>query len=272
MMAAIADMSAGPGHGTGVASVVLVNNVSVEPFRLLAPAFGVTLRRDFPPSEAWALAAGGAADLAVVPVVKLPNVAQVMEPIGDFGVACRGPVGSVLLFGTAPLADLASRGLPIHLTTQSETSRRLLRLLCWREFGIEPVLCADTSKAAAWLCIGDEALRRRQDAGGPQVVADLCEWWEQQTQRPFVFARWMVRRAAPAAFKELAVNWLDDCADAARTAAGRNTMATRTVQAGLFADHGAALAYFDRIRSRFGADDKGGEALFLSELVRCHAQ
>jgi predicted solute-binding protein len=272
MMAAIADMSARPGHGTGVASVVLVNNVSVEPFRLLAPAFGVTVRRDFPPSEAWALAAGGAADLAVVPVVKLPDVARVMEPIGDFGVACRGPVGSVLLFGTASLADLVRRRLPIHLTTQSETPRRLLCLLCWREFGIEPVLCAEASKAAAWLCIGDEALRRRQDTGRPPVVVDLCEWWEQQTQQPFVFARWMVRRTATAAFKELAAHWLDNCADAARTAAGRKTMATRTVQSGLFAAHDAASAYFDRIRSRFGADDKGGEALFLSELARCHAQ
>ena len=199
---------------TSAPVVLLVSNISVEPFRLVHPGFAAAVR-DEPPSQAWWSALRARADLAVIPVAKAHAVAAVLEPIGDFGVACKGPVRSVLLFGNCPLAELVTQRKPIYLTPQSETSRRLLRLLCLREFGLEPVFSQDLNGADGCLCIGDEALRRCQDTQGLPVVADLCEWWFAQTGMPFVFARWMVRRSASEALKRAALDWLSLCVEAA---------------------------------------------------------
>ena len=253
-----------------VASVVLVNNVSVEPFRLRQPRFAMCVR-DLPPSAVWRLAASGEADLAVVPIARRLAVEEFMEPLGDFGVACRGAVGSVLLFAEVPLAKLAEDRLPIHLTTESETSRRLLHVLWKREYGVEPAFTVDPASARARLLIGDEALREHRVPHAWPVVADLCAWWELQTGLPFVFARWMVRRSTGPGFKCRAHAWLDECVNAAQTACGREAMAAQALAAGLFADHEAALFYLSQLRSRFDASDRSGEALFLEQLVAHHA-
>ncbi len=265
-LADLAVTTAGRSNKTGI---VLVNNVSVEPFRLVKPDFAAALQSE-PPSRAWTLAMRGEADLAVIPVAKLQEVSPVLEPIGDYGVACRGPVRSVLLFGIEPLDDLVNRGRPIHLTTQSETSRRLLRLLCLREFGREPVFAADLGAASGRLCIGDEALHRRQDALGWPVIVDLSEWWHRQTGLPFVFARWTVRRAASAVFKRAALDWLDACVEAATASAGHQAMVRSALAAGLFADATDAAGYFRGLRSRFDDQDRRGERLFLHLLGRLH--
>jgi chorismate dehydratase len=216
---------------------------------------------------AWRLAALGEADLVVVPVARRLAVDEVMEPLGDFGVACRGVVGSVLLFAEVPVAKLAQDRLPIHLTKQSETSRRLLRVLWKREYGVEPALTVDPAAARARLLIGDEALREHRRAQRWPVVVDLCAWWELQTGLPFVFARWMVRRCAGVGFKYQARTWLERCVETAQTSGGREVMAQRALTAGLFANHEAAVTYLSRLRSRFDASDCRGEALFLDQVA-----
>lgn len=254
---------------TRLATIVLVNNVSVQPFRLVRPAFAGALQ-DEPPSKAWSLALRGEVDLAVIPVAKLQEVAAVLEPIGDFGVACRGPVRSVALFGRQPVHELVLQRRPIHLTTQSETSRRLLRLLSRRDYGLEPTFSEDLQGAQARLCIGDEALKLRQDPQSWPIVVDLCEWWHRQTGLPFVFARWMVKRSAPASLKRAALEWLERCVDAAGEPAGRQVMVQGSLQAGLFAHAREAAGYFEQLRSRFDADDRQGEQLFLQQLEHLH--
>jgi chorismate dehydratase len=244
--------------------VVLVNNVSVEPFRLQVPRFA-SLIRDEAPSRAWMLAMSGEVDLAVLPVARIADVASTMEPIGDFGVACKGAVRSVLLLGDRSVADLVAQRRPIYLTTQSETSRRLLRLLCLREFGTLPVFAPTLAGTHGRLCIGDDALRRRQDAQGWPVVADLCEWWHRQTGLPFVFARWMVRRSAPAELKRATGDWLAGCVALAAQTAGRQRMVHKAMRAGLFGDPGQATGYFEALRSRLVEEDRQGERLFLQQ-------
>ena len=245
--------------------VLLVNNVSAEPFRLLAPAIEVQLD-ELPPALAWREAAEGRADLALLPVAKLGAVAGCMEPIDHFGVACEGAVGSVLFLGRMGLPELIAAGLPIHLTTESETSRRLLGWLCREEFGREPRAVFDPSLAAGRLSIGDEALRLRQQRQQWPVVKDLGDWWWQRTRLPFVFARWVVRRDAPASFRQAALQWLDDCAAVARTPPGRDRMVRRSLTAGLFATTSDASLYFERLRSRFGPAELAGEQAFLQAL------
>lgn len=254
-----------PDAGACRASIVLVNNVSVEPFRLVKPGFAAALRSE-PPSRAWTVALQGKADLAVIPTAKLQEVASVLEPIGNYGVSCEGPVRSVLLFGIEPLAELVLKGRPIRVTSQSETSRWLLRLLCLREFGREPAFSADLGSTYGRLCIGDVALRRRQDPSGWPVVADLSDWWHHHTGLPFVFARWMVRRSAPTALKSAAREWLDACVESAKGPSGRQAMIQAGLDARLFADTEDATGYFGNLRSRFDDKDRRGERLFLRML------
>lgn len=248
------------------ARILLVDNVSVQPFRLVPPPFPASLVDDIP-SRGWASAMQGEVDLAVVSLAKCDQVSATMEPLGDFGVASRGAVGSVLLFGERPLHELIRRRSPIHLSSHSETSTRLFRLLCREEFGEEPVRTDELRSASARLCIGDEALRLRLVPGGWPVVADLGEWWHRRTGLPFVFARWMVRRSASAAFRQAARQWLNDGVDAAATQAGRDIMAAHVLKAGLFDRDADARSYFDGLRSRFDGEDLRGERLFTRRLL-----
>jgi chorismate dehydratase len=245
--------------------ILLVNNVSAEPFRLVAP--GIEARLDeLPPALAWRAAAQGQADLALLPVAKLADVADRMEPIGDFGVACEGAVGSVLFLGHADLRRLLAEGQAVHLTAESETSRRLLGWLCREEFGRAPAVAADPSLAAGRLAIGDEALRLRQQAAQWPVIVDLGDWWWRRTRLPFVFARWMIRRDAPASLRQAALGWLNACADAAQGPAGREAMVRRALGAGLFATSAEASDYFRQLRSRFRPAELAGEQAFLRAL------
>lgn len=247
------------------ARILLVNNVSAEPFRLVLPDFEARFDNR-PPAIAWREAASGDADLALLPVAKLAAAAERMEPIGHFGVACQGPVGSVLFLGRKPLQEVLAAGLPIHLTVESETSRRLLRWLCRQEFGREPALVDDPDVAAGRLAIGDEALRLRQQIDRWPFLQDLCGWWWRRTGLPFVFARWTVKRTSSPAFKLAAARWLADSAAEAGAAAGRERMVERACHAGLFALPAQAHAYFGALRSCFGPGELQGEQTFLQHL------
>ena len=245
--------------------ILLVNNVSAEPFRLVAPDIEARLD-ELPPALAWREAAEGRADLALLPVAKLADVAGRMEPIGNFGVACEGAVGSVLFLGRMALRQLLADGAAVHLTAESETSRRLLAWLCREEFGCAPAVAAEPSLAAGRLAIGDEALRLRQRAEEWPVIVDLGEWWWHRTRLPFVFARWVIRRDASASLRQSALRWLEDCAEAALEPQGRQVMARRALAAGLFATPEGASTYFHQLRSRFLSADLAGEQAFLSAL------
>ena len=245
--------------------ILLVNNVSAEPFRLVAPNMEARLD-ELPPALAWREAAEGRADLALLPVAKLADVAEHMEPIGDFGVACEGAVGSVLFLGRMDLRRLLAEGRSVHLTVESETSRRLLAWLCREEFGRAPAIASDTQQAAGRLAIGDEALRLRQQSQAWPVIVGLSEWWWRRTRLPFVFARWVIRRDAPAPLRQTALRWLNDCTDAALAPQGRDAMVRRALAAGLFASAEEASAYFRQLRSRFRPAELAGEQAFLKAL------
>lgn len=115
-------------------------------------------------------------------------------------ISSIGPVKSVLLFSRLPIEELDNR--PIALTTESDTSVNLLRIILARQFGFSnrfersPLPLPEALKEySALLLIGDAALRERIVDRG-LFVYDLGELWLAFTGLPFVFALWMVTRRA----------------------------------------------------------------------------
>lgn len=115
-------------------------------------------------------------------------------------ISSDGPVKSVLLFSRLPLEDLDNQ--PIALTTESDTSINLLKIILARQYGFSNLFERSNlplpdvlQNFGALLLIGDAALKERMRSSG-LFVYDLGEMWLRFTGLPFVFALWLVRREA----------------------------------------------------------------------------
>lgn len=134
--------------------------------------------------------------------------------IPELSIASFGAVKSVLLLSPVPIEEL--HGAEIALTGESETSVVLLKILLARRYGFtnrfrtaEPESLAKATANGPQLLIGDRALcaALEPDSG---YVYDLGQLWYEFTGLPFVFALWLVRRAAierePGVFRQLAAS------------------------------------------------------------------
>jgi predicted solute-binding protein len=148
------------------------------------------------PSECADRLEAGEADIGIVPSIELPR--QGLELIRGAGIACRGPVRSILLVTkTAP-----ERIRTLAADTSSRTSVALARIVLARRYGAEPRLTphapclpAMLEAADAALIIGDPALRLDL-ARLPAPALDLGAEWVEMTGLPMVFAVWGCRPAA----------------------------------------------------------------------------
>jgi chorismate dehydratase len=177
-------------------------------FRLdRSPRFSV--RYDVP-AECARLLHAGEIDVGLVPTIEyLRGDAYRIAP--DLAIASNGPVASVALFATRPIADVRS----IAMDASSRTSAALVRVLCSRLFRIKPAidvrppdLNAMLEHADAALIIGDKALLtdaakvrvksqgQAEDSGPrpPVEKIDLGEAWTRLTGLPFVWAFWAGRQ------------------------------------------------------------------------------
>ncbi len=118
----------------------------------------------------------------------------------DLSISATGPVKSVLLFSRLPLENL--NGRLIGLTTESDTSVALLRIILARFFGFDNEfertdlkLSDALDRFSALLLIGDAALRASLEPHYCNIY-DLGEIWHHFTGLPFVFALWIINRAA----------------------------------------------------------------------------
>ncbi len=150
----------------------------------------VSLRFDVP-SECARLLDAGEIDLGMV-----PSITYLDRPgdriIPGVCIGSDGPVASVALYTTKPIAEVRS----IALDTSSRTSAMLTRILCARRFDIAPSfvphapdLGAMLAAADAALLIGDPALFANHAALGATKI-DLGEAWSTMTGLPFVWAFW----------------------------------------------------------------------------------
>ena len=180
------------------------------------------LRYDLP-SECARLLHAGDTDLGLIPSIEyLRGGPYTIVP--DLSIASRGPVDSVAIYTTRPMADVRS----IAMDTSSRTSVALVSVLCARLFKIKPRLEARgpdlrdmLAHADAALIIGDNALlldeeklsavssqlsatRHQPPATGLQPPAtshqppriekiDLGSAWTGMTGLPFVYAFWAGR-------------------------------------------------------------------------------
>jgi len=156
------------------------------------------LRYDVP-SVCARLLHHGAIDIGLIPSIEyLRGGPYAIVP--DLAIASCGPVASVMLYLTRPIADVRS----IAMDTSSCTSVALTRVLCRQLFKIRPAieprgpdLKDMLSRCDAALIIGDNALfldpralQLEPDTDVHVEVIDLGEAWTALTGLPFVYAFW----------------------------------------------------------------------------------
>jgi chorismate dehydratase len=261
----------------------LVNGLDVSP--------RFDLRYDLP-SECARLLHEGAIDVGLIPSIEyLRGGPYRIAP--DLAIASRGPVASVAIYTTRPIADVRS----IALDTSSRTSVALVSVLCARRFKIRPALESRgpdltdmLGHCDAALLIGDNALLLDHEkfrppspqSGYGETAAsplaafeapapkpeprlekiDLGEAWSMMTGLPFVWAFWAGR---PDALNDDDVRALGRSRDAGVTCS--DTIA-REYFPNSPAHQAVGAAYLrDNIKYHLGDDERAGLELFYRYAV-----
>ncbi|MEZ4649589.1 MAG: MqnA/MqnD/SBP family protein [Candidatus Eisenbacteria bacterium] len=249
-----------------------------------------------PPRQLGVSMERGDVDAGLMAVCDLIRLEAEFEPvlltgpsgISSLGIANQDRVDSVLLFVRADDSDRTLGGrrpslslspenkdllesAVIGVTGESSTSFRLLRLLLevrhkirptYRRKDLSHVLEPDL---AAVLVIGDLALRwRYSPPPGWVQVMDLAREWREWTGRPFVFARWAVRRALPERVKLDFARFLESSLADGLGQLGE--IAART-DIGVEPDH--VRAYLENLTYRLGPQELEAESRFR-ELLSDH--
>ena len=147
------------------------------------------------PSDCADRLAGGTADIGIVPVVEVARLGLKMIP--GAGIACNGPVRSILLVSRVPFGEIRT----LAADTSSRTSVQLARVILAHRHDAEPVLVPHApflkemmTAADAALIIGDPALAV-EPSSLPWRWLDLGDEWKRMTGLPMVFAVWAARTA-----------------------------------------------------------------------------
>lgn len=138
--------------------------------------------------------AGGEADIGILPVIEMAR--QGLEYFPGTGIACHGPVRTILLISKVPYAQIRT----LAVDAGSRTSVMLSRVILAERFGATPTtieMPADMevmlAQADAALIIGDPALHI-DPAAIPYRCLDLGAEWVEMTGLPMVFAVWSARK------------------------------------------------------------------------------
>ena len=149
------------------------------------------------PAECADRLADGRADIGIVPSVELNR--QKLEIIRGTGIACHGPVRSILLISKVPFKEIRT----LATDACSRTSVALSRIILAKKYGVEPQLFSERPHLGsmlehcdAALIIGDAALVL-ETADLPFHVLDLGTEWTEMTGLPMVFAVWAARADVP---------------------------------------------------------------------------
>jgi chorismate dehydratase len=145
------------------------------------------------PSECADQLASGDADIGIVPVIEMAR--QHLDYFPGTGIACHGPVRSILLVSKVPIHEIKT----LATDSGSRTSVMLSRVILAEKFGVKPRFIsrrADLTlmlgEADAALLIGDAALRV-DPTTLPFETLDLGGEWTTMTGLPMVFAVWAGR-------------------------------------------------------------------------------
>jgi chorismate dehydratase len=192
----------------------------------------VDLRKDTPDQLNAALIAGDL-DIGPISLVEYLRHAEELLLLPDLAVGSDGPVLSVNLVSTKPLADIKR----IALGSTSRTGVLLAKMLLADRYGVRPEffrcppeLGTMLLEADAAVVIGDVALRALYEAPSSGLtVTDLGAEWRDWSGLPMVFAVWAVRKEFASAHpglvkdvheaflrsRDLCLDELDEAAEAA---------------------------------------------------------
>jgi chorismate dehydratase len=159
----------------------------------------VDLHKDTPDRLNAALISGDL-DIGPISLVEYLRHADELLLLSDIAVGSDGPVLSVNIVSTVPLADLDGRRVALGST--SRTGVLLAQMLLESRYGVHasyfrcpPDLTEMLLEADAAVVIGDVALRAVHEAPPRGLtVTDLGQAWRDWTGLPMVFAVWAVRR------------------------------------------------------------------------------
>src|SRR3954467_3457544 len=164
----------------------------------------VDLYKDTPDRLNTALVTGDL-DIGPISLVEYLRHADDLLLLPNLAVGSDGPVLSVNLTSTRPLAELDGR--PVALGSTSRTGVLLAQMLLAEKYGANPRyfrcppdLAQMLMEADAGVLIGDPALRAMYEGPARGLrVTDLGEAWRDWTGLPMVFAVWAVRKDYAAA-------------------------------------------------------------------------
>lgn len=146
-------------------------------------------RFDLPADCADALARGDAA-IGLVPCAELDRLG--LDYLPDLGIACDGPVRSILLISKRPYSEIRT----LAVDTASRSSVALARILLAERYGcrpqltpMKPALDDMLTVSDAALIIGDPALRIEPTLLRYRTL-DLGAEWVAWSGLPMVFAVW----------------------------------------------------------------------------------
>jgi chorismate dehydratase len=175
--------------------------VSCEPFYFAMERRDIALL-DVLPSALAGAAATGEIDAGPMPLVDCFRLDERFRFLSGFCLATIRKAGSVVLHSKEAIQQLA--GARIGIPAEAATSFRLLQVLLALKYQVQSAAYVTLEDAYdACLLIGNEGLRQRHGIENYPHTYDLGEEWYQWTSLPFVFARWIVRRAIDP--KEVAV-------------------------------------------------------------------
>jgi chorismate dehydratase len=150
-------------------------------------------RFDLPAGCAAALEEG-AADIGLVPCAELDRLG--LDFLSDLGIACEGPVRSILLVSHRPFGEIRT----LALDSSSRTSVALARIILAERYGCRPALRPHPphlenmlAECDAALIIGDPALHLNPGKL-PYHTLDLGAEWVAWSGLPMVFAVWAGHR------------------------------------------------------------------------------
>ncbi len=151
-----------------------------------------------PPALCVKFFCAGAADIALVPVGALPDLAYESQAhpnwaiLDGYCIGAQRAIDSVFLFSELPLEKLTT----IYLDSHSRTSNSLLRILAayfWKQkyqYLAEASHWKKIHNTAGGVVIGDKAVALKNKF---PYAYDLAAEWFRFTELPFVFAVWLVR-------------------------------------------------------------------------------
>jgi chorismate dehydratase len=257
-----------------LATLARIPYLNAAPFYVRwADAPGATV--DLPPRALGEEARAGRVDAGLMAAADWFALDPAFERVGAYGITCRGAVSSVLLFSRRPLEEMAREGgqgvgLTVDLTTESQTSVALTRILLAARHGLTRVTyrrraveAGEAPAGDAWLLIGDAALRARAAAKADPglYVTDLGAAWLAWTGLPFVYAVWTVRASLAAEEKARLDAFLGESLAEGERVLPALAQAAAAVDPSLGAA-GELTRYLEAFRYRLGPDEEAGLARF----------